>query len=50
MKKLKVAVIGIGHLGKEHARIYRGLPDVELVGLCDIDAAKAERAAAFGVK
>ncbi len=43
-KKLKVGVIGIGHLGKEHARIYAGLSNVELVGICDIDTAKAEKA------
>jgi len=28
-------VIGVGHLGKEHARILAGLPDVELVGVAD---------------
>src|SRR3989338_1462345 len=49
MQRLKVAVIGIGHLGKEHARIYRELPGVELVAVCDLDQQKAERAQAFGV-
>ena len=48
MKKLKAAVIGVGHLGKEHARIYREFPNVELVSVCDIDASKKEKAAAFG--
>lgn len=42
--KLKVGVIGVGHLGKEHARIYASLPDVELVGICDADASRAEKA------
>ena len=42
--KLKVAVIGIGHLGKEHARIYKELPDCELVGLCDSDSSKKDKA------
>ena len=32
---LKVAVIGVGHLGKAHARIYHELPDVELVAVVD---------------
>ena len=45
MKQLKVGVIGLGHLGKHHARIYNELPQAHLVGLCDIDkrhgAAKA---------
>ncbi len=36
-KKLKIAVIGVGHLGKEHARVYSQLPDTELVGVVDID-------------
>ncbi len=26
MHKLKVAVIGVGHLGKEHARVFAELP------------------------
>jgi predicted dehydrogenase len=48
-KPLKTAVIGIGHLGKEHARIYRELENVELIGLCDTDAGKATRAEGFSV-
>jgi len=35
LEKLKVAVIGTGHLGKEHARIYSEIPDVSLVGVVD---------------
>ncbi len=47
---LRVAVIGVGHLGKEHARIYHELGDtVRLVGLCDADSSKKERADALGV-
>jgi len=41
MKKLKMAVLGVGHLGKEHARILSNLPQVELVGLVDIDISRA---------
>src|SRR3990167_3617690 len=44
MKKLKAAVIGTGHLGKEHARIYHLISDVELVAICDLDPSKAELA------
>ena len=29
---LRVAVIGVGHLGKHHARILSTMPGVELVG------------------
>ena len=48
MKKVKVAVIGAGHLGKIHARIYNDMPGVELAGICDTDKKKANsRAAEF---
>lgn len=40
MKKLRVGVIGVGHLGSIHARIYKELGTCELVGVCDIDKAK----------
>jgi len=32
----KVAVIGVGHLGKQHARLYSELDGVELSGVVDI--------------
>jgi len=35
LEKLKVAVIGTGHLGKEHARIYSEIPEVSLIGVVD---------------
>jgi predicted dehydrogenase len=41
MSRLRVAVIGVGHLGKEHARILSGMPDVELVGVADTSAEQA---------
>lgn len=49
MDKLKVGVVGIGHLGKEHARIYSELENVDLVGLADIDPAKAAKAKELGI-
>ncbi len=39
--RLRVAVVGVGHLGTYHARIYAGMPDVELVALVDHDHARA---------
>jgi predicted dehydrogenase len=45
MARLRMAVIGVGHLGKEHARILAGLPDVELVGVADLNASQAENVA-----
>ncbi|MBP6823541.1 MAG: Gfo/Idh/MocA family oxidoreductase [Acidobacteria bacterium] len=32
---IKTAVIGTGHLGKEHARVYHTLESSELVAVCD---------------
>ncbi|UCE01946.1 MAG: Gfo/Idh/MocA family oxidoreductase [Candidatus Latescibacterota bacterium] len=34
---MRVAVLGTGHLGREHARIYASMPDVDLAGVYDID-------------
>lgn len=42
MKPLRVAVIGVGHLGKEHARILSGLPNVELTGVMDVNFEQAQ--------
>lgn len=45
MGKLKVGVVGIGHLGKIHARVYSELPSVELVAVADIDHDQARTVA-----
>lgn len=37
MKKLKVAVIGAGYLGRFHAQKYLQLPHCELIGIADTD-------------
>lgn len=37
----RVGVIGVGHLGRHHARLMATLPDVTLVGIADIDASRA---------
>ncbi len=42
--RLRVGVVGVGHLGRHHARIYAEMPDVELVAVADSDP---ERAAAI---
>lgn len=36
--RLKVGVVGVGYLGRQHARIYATMPEVELVGVVDTDA------------
>jgi predicted dehydrogenase len=43
---LRVAVIGVGHLGKHHARILGDLPGAKLVAVVDPDAERANAAAA----
>ena len=45
MKRVRVAVVGVGHLGKEHARILAGLPEVELVGVADVNYDQAQQVA-----
>lgn len=42
MSRLRMAVIGVGHLGKEHARIVAGLPEVDLVGVVDVNWEQAQ--------
>ncbi len=44
-RKLRVGVVGVGYLGRFHARIYSDMPDVELVGVADIDPQAAHTVA-----
>ena len=44
--KVRIAVIGVGALGKHHARILAGLPGAELVGIVDINEERAREVAA----
>lgn len=43
--KIQVGVIGVGYLGQHHARIYRELEAAELIGVSDLDLARAEEIA-----
>jgi predicted dehydrogenase len=43
---LAVGVVGVGSMGRNHARVYSELPDVDLVGVADVDRSAAEDAAA----
>jgi predicted dehydrogenase len=43
---LRVAVIGVGHLGQHHARLLAAMPDVELVGVVDTKPGRAQEIAA----
>ena len=50
-KPFRAAVVGVGHLGRHHARLLARLPDVELAGVVDRDAARAAAVAAeFGTR
>ncbi|MFN8001155.1 MAG: Gfo/Idh/MocA family oxidoreductase [Acidobacteriota bacterium] len=50
-EKLRTAVIGVGHLGKEHARIYHSLESAELVAVCDTNETQGRAIAErFGVR
>lgn len=39
---LRIAVIGVGRMGRHHARIYSQMPEVKLVGVVDADARRAK--------
>jgi predicted dehydrogenase len=43
---LRIAVVGVGHLGRHHARLLAGLEGVQLAGVVDINRARAEQIAA----
>jgi predicted dehydrogenase len=43
---VRLAVVGVGHLGRHHARIISALPDVELVSVVDVNASRAREIAA----
>ncbi len=44
-RKLKVAVVGVGHLGRWHADKYAACPDCDLVAVVDSDADRAREIA-----
>lgn len=44
-QSIRVGVIGVGHLGRHHARIYGTLPSVTLVGVSDTDASRGHMVA-----
>ena len=43
--QLKIAVIGVGHLGREHARVCAALESAELVAVCDTNEAQGRAVA-----
>jgi len=45
MKKIKVSVIGSGHLGSIHTRLWKSTPNSELIGIFDTDNERANKVA-----
>ena len=51
MDPLNVGVIGVGHLGSLHTKMYAQISSVNLVGVYDVDSQRAVKLAAeFGIK
>jgi predicted dehydrogenase len=51
VKRPRVGVVGVGHIGKNHARLYAELPAGQFTAIYDTDRAVAEeQAAEFGIK
>jgi predicted dehydrogenase len=51
MDKARVGVVGVGALGRHHARVYASLPEAVLVGVVDTCPGRAEEVAGpFGTK
>ena len=46
MKPVRVGVVGTGMMGNFHLRTYAAMKEVELVGVFDVDAERAEKIAA----
>ncbi len=41
MDKIRIAIIGIGHLGSRHLKVYSEMRDqIDLIGICDIQKAR----------
>ncbi len=45
MDKIKLGVIGVGHLGRLHVQNYKSIPEAELVGIYDLDFERAQQVA-----
>src|SRR5665647_1339439 len=41
-RPLRIGVVGVGIMGSNHARVFAGLPDTQLVAVADPDVKQAE--------
>jgi len=46
MDKVRIGVVGVGHLGSIHAKIYKEMESCSLVAICDIDQARLDQVSA----
>ena len=46
MKQVRVAVVGVGEFGRQHARVYREIEGAQLAGVYDKNSERATRVAA----
>jgi predicted dehydrogenase len=45
MKKVRVGVVGVGHIGSNHARLYSEIPTADFMAVFDVDLARAQAVA-----
>src|SRR5260370_34773031 len=45
MKKLRVGVVGVGHIGTNHARLYAEIAGADFTAIYDVDLARANAVA-----
>ncbi len=46
MTKIKIGIIGIGHLGSRHLKVYSELSDkVDIIGVCDLKSERTQKLA-----
>ncbi|MDP3580418.1 MAG: Gfo/Idh/MocA family oxidoreductase, partial [Ignavibacteria bacterium] len=51
MKKIKAGIVGTGHLGKIHTKLFREVEHCDFIGIYDLDFERAKEVATeFGVK
>ena len=44
-RKIRLGIIGVGQIGKQHVNTYCIVPGVDIVAVCDLNQAEAERVA-----
>ncbi len=45
MNKFRIGIVGLGHIGKNHARIAAQIPDTEFAAVYDVDTGNAQQIA-----